>query len=192
MGCFACIVACKDWHDVPAGPVSWIRIKTIEKGRYPDLSVSFLPQLCVHCASPACAAVCPADAITKRGEDGVVVVDSEACLGSTCGLCLDECPYGAPQFGAEEDAKMQKCDLCIERISIGKKPICVSSCPMYALDAGPLDELWAKYGKCREIEGFEYSENVIPSIVFTPRKNSGNSRIRKIEIAPSVKTATSG
>ena len=31
-GCFACVVACKDWHDVPAGPASWIRVKTVEKG----------------------------------------------------------------------------------------------------------------------------------------------------------------
>ena len=31
-GCYTCIVACKDWHDVPAGPASWMRLKTVEKG----------------------------------------------------------------------------------------------------------------------------------------------------------------
>ena len=25
-GCYACIVACKDWNDVPPGPASWMRV----------------------------------------------------------------------------------------------------------------------------------------------------------------------
>ena len=25
-GCYACVVACKDWHDIPAGPASWMRV----------------------------------------------------------------------------------------------------------------------------------------------------------------------
>ena len=38
MGCFTCVVACRDWHDVPAGPASYIRLTTVEKGRCPELS----------------------------------------------------------------------------------------------------------------------------------------------------------
>jgi len=38
-GCFTCVVACKDWHDVPPGPASWMRVTTVEKGKYPDLFV---------------------------------------------------------------------------------------------------------------------------------------------------------
>jgi len=41
IGCFTCIVACKDWHDIPAGPASWRWVHTIEKGKYPELFVSF-------------------------------------------------------------------------------------------------------------------------------------------------------
>jgi anaerobic dimethyl sulfoxide reductase subunit B (iron-sulfur subunit) len=26
-GCYTCAVACKDWHDVPAGPASWMRVE---------------------------------------------------------------------------------------------------------------------------------------------------------------------
>ncbi|UCC59478.1 MAG: 4Fe-4S dicluster domain-containing protein, partial [Dehalococcoidia bacterium] len=139
-GCYTCIVACKDWHDVPAGPASWRRVATIEEGEFPDLFVAFYTSSCYHCAEPACVAACPAGAITKRQEDGVVLVDREKCLGKDqCDLCLQACTYKAPQFGAEPNAKMQMCNLCPDRLEEGKKPICVAGCPMRALDAGPID-----------------------------------------------------
>jgi len=165
--CLTCVVACKDWHNIPAGPVSRIRIKTVEEGRYPQLHVSFLLQCCFHCAGPSCVAACPVRAIRKREDNGVVIVDQEACLGKeSCGLCSKECPYDAPQFGAEENAKMQKCDFCVERLTQGLKPICVAACPMRALDAGPLDELMRKYGKVRAAEAFAFSSKIEPSVIF--------------------------
>ena len=114
-GCLTCIVACKDYNNVAAGPASWRRVTTIEKGKYPDLFVAFLSAACYHCLEPACVIACPADAISKRASDGIVLVDREACLGKDhCAMCLDACPYKAPQFGAEENAKMQKCNFCID------------------------------------------------------------------------------
>ncbi len=121
-GCFTCIVACKDWNDVDAGPASWRRVISMEKGRYPDLFVGFLSATCYHCLEPACVPACPADAISKRDLDGVVVVDREACLGKdNCSMCLEACPYDAPQFGAENNAKMQKCHFCLDRLAENKK-----------------------------------------------------------------------
>jgi len=144
-----------------------MRLSCIEKGKFPDLFVAYLAQPCFHCAEPSCLAACPVNAITKREEDGVVVVDREACLGEeACGLCEEACPYDSPQFGPEPDARVQKCDLCLERWAEGKKPVCVEGCPMRALDAGPLNELRAKYGDVREAEGFVYSEAAKPSVVF--------------------------
>ena len=35
-GCGACQVACKDWNDIPAGPVKWMRVLYTEKGEYPE------------------------------------------------------------------------------------------------------------------------------------------------------------
>ena len=72
-------------------------------------------------------------------------------------------------FGPEEDARMQKCDLCLERLEQGKQTICVEACPMYALDVGPLDELKARYGEVVEAEGFKYSERFKPSVIFKPK-----------------------
>jgi len=171
-GCYACIVACKDWHDVPAGPASWIRVLANEGGTYPHPTLSYLFNTCFHCAHPPCVPACPVGAITKRKEDGIVVVDRETCLGNvTCSrLCLEACPHDAPQFGAESGAKMQKCDLCLERWVEGKMPICVEGCQMRALDAGPLDELKDRYGDHQEAEGFVCSRGVTPSVVFNTRK----------------------
>jgi len=168
--CLACVVACKDWHDIPAGPASWMKVVTIEEGLYPQLRVSFLVQCCFHCAAPGCVAVCPTQAIQKRTEDGIVVVSPELCLGKDqCHQCREACPYSAPQFGAEENSKMQKCDLCLERLRKGLKPICVAACPMRALDAGPMEELISKHKGTREAVGLAFSHELKPSIVFRSR-----------------------
>jgi Fe-S-cluster-containing dehydrogenase component len=79
---------------------------------------------------------------------------------------------------------MQKCDLCIDRWAEGKKPVCVSSCPVQALDAGPMDELRAKYGDAGEAEGFTYSASLVPSIIFKPKKDARNLSVGKIEVMP--------
>ncbi len=182
INCRVCVVACKDWHDVPAGPASYIRMVTVEKGRCPDVSTHSIFVTCYHCARPACITACPVDAISKRDEDGVVVVDRDVCIG--CGLCREECPYQAPQFGAEEEARMQKCDFCLDRLQENKKPICVDACIMHALDAGPIEELEEKYGCLREAEGFVYSYQLVPSIIFKPKKDSKNLATKKIIVSP--------
>jgi len=163
-------VACKDWHDVPAGRVNWRWIARVEKGRFPQVFVAFNSLSCLHCAEPDCLAACPADAIHKRTEDGIVTVSQEACLGKQkCGLCLEACPYDAPQFGKTTDAKMEKCHFCIERWQEGKKPICVEACPMRALDAGPIHEIEAIYGTRQEVEGFQFDQSNKPSVIFKAR-----------------------
>ncbi len=90
-GCFACAIACKDWHDIPAGPARWMRVLYKEEGNYPDLFVSHMVTPCYHCAEPVCAFVCPNEAISKRDEDGIVVVDREKCRGDKpCGIIDEE------------------------------------------------------------------------------------------------------
>jgi NADPH-dependent glutamate synthase beta subunit-like oxidoreductase len=86
-GCFTCSVACKDWHDTPAGPASWMRIHYREEGNYPKLFVSHVAAPCYHCAEPVCAYVCPNEALTKREDDGIVLVDRDKCRGDKpCGI----------------------------------------------------------------------------------------------------------
>ncbi|HEA0434021.1 TPA: dimethyl sulfoxide reductase subunit B, partial [Salmonella enterica] len=72
-------------------------------------------------------------------------------LSISCNHCEDPactkvCPYGAPQYNAAK-GHMTKCDGCYDRVAEGKKPICVESCPLRALDFGPIDELRKKHGE---------------------------------------------
>lgn len=169
IGCYSCAVACKDWHDVPEGPSNWISIKTIEKGIFPNVFLGFLISTCYHCADPSCIKVCPTKAIIKR-DDGIVEVITDRCVGKKCSLCLEACVYDAPQFREGENARMEKCDFCIERGQNGKKPICVAACKTRALDSGPIDQLKTKYGKNTNAEGFSYHPIMKPSILFKPKQ----------------------
>ena len=116
--------------------------------------------------------------ITKLDSLGVEVLnaaDVEESLDvftgkDNCALfCREACPYDGPHFGEEENAKMQKCNFCLDRLAENKDPICVGACIMRALDAGPLDEMIAKYGDIKEAEGFTYSDENKPSIIFKPK-----------------------
>ena len=168
--CMTCVVACKDWHNIPAGDVFWRCVISLEEGEFPDINVSFLSTSCYHCEDAPCLSECPAGAILKRDADGIVIVDKEVCLGrDQCGACREACPYGVPQFGSEPDAKMQKCDLCAERWDEEKKPICVEACPMRALDAGPMDELRSKYGSGLTTKGFARYNECSPAVIFKQR-----------------------
>ena len=128
----------------------------------------FLPSLsCLHCDSPICVSSCPTGALRKRNEDGIVTADKEICLGKEeCGQCLNACPYEAINFEEDSDAKIEKCDLCLPRIIVGDKPICVLACTTRALEVGPLNELMARYGNRQETNDFKYYSDVRPSIVF--------------------------
>ena len=171
-GCGACKVACKDWHDIPAGSINWMRILYTEKGKFPNVFVSYMTAPCFHCLEPVCGEACPANAISKRAEDGIVVVDRDACLGNEeCDVkCLKACPYNAPQFGSEKGAKMVKCNFCVDRWGEKRPPVCVEACPTRAFDAGPLEELEVKYGGIRETEDFVYSTRTKPAVLFKPKQ----------------------
>jgi len=171
-GCFTCAVACKDWNDIDAGPVHWRRVQTIEEGKFPDVFVAYFTDQCYHCGEPACIPACPTNAISKREDDGIVIVNREKCIGNDeCDTkCLKACPWDVPQFGPEAGAKMEKCDFCVSRIEDGKQTICVEACPLYALDAGPLDELKSKYGDSSATVGFRQMARFRPAVTFKPKK----------------------
>ena len=94
---------------------------------------------CVGCA--ACAHVCPADAI-KRTPDGVVQSSLKPrCIG--CTNCVYACPFGVPKYDVAID-QMMKCDMCYDRTSVGKKPMCATVCPSQALFFGTPEEIAAQ------------------------------------------------
>lgn len=137
--CFACEVACKQWHGIKAGTIKLRRVEEITTGVFPDVKRTFKSVSCMHCIKPKCIEACPEGAITKREEDGIVIMDGAKCTG--CRSCLEACAIKAPQF--REDGTMQKCDMCLDRIEQGQTPFCVSTCPTQALRWGTLEELAA-------------------------------------------------
>jgi len=163
VGCYACVVACKAEHHTPPD-VFWAKVLRSENGMYPNVARQSIPVLCMHCKEPECEKVCPTGA-TKKREDGVVVIDSELCVG--CRYCVVACPYGARHFvdkwkdyftGKDtpsseyseysrdrwlEDSDRgvaTKCDFCEERLEKGQLPACVVACPTEARTFGDLDD----------------------------------------------------
>jgi anaerobic dimethyl sulfoxide reductase subunit B len=165
-GCQACRVACKDWNDVPPGPAAWLRIQSLEKGKFPNVTVRFLLFHCFHCAEPACVKTCPSGALSKREKDGTVVLKQGLCSG--CGSCRDVCPYKAPQFRSAGEP-MEKCDACLERIEAGLKPVCVDACPQRALDFGQTEILSDLHPKAVEWAQGYPEPTSIPSLLIKPR-----------------------
>jgi anaerobic dimethyl sulfoxide reductase subunit B len=133
--CAACEVACKATNSVERG-VKWRNV-SVHWEETPTRVINIaLSQSCLHCAKPACVAICPSGAITKRKNDGVVTVDAAKCI--SCRSCEKACPYRIPKFGS--NSKMQKCNLCADRLDNNKQPICATICPADAIEVGDLQQ----------------------------------------------------
>ena len=124
IGCQSCLNACEEC-DTHRG-VSMINFDFIDRPG----GIATAAYVCWHCEDPTCAQVCPADAI-KVGEDGVVQSSLKPrCIG--CSNCVLACPFGIPKLVPEYE-QMMKCDMCYDRTSVGKKPMCATVCPSQAL-----------------------------------------------------------
>jgi len=129
-------VACKSWNGIEPG-IRWRRVLDVWRGQFPKVTNQTISYSCMHCEKPACVQICPEQAISKRTEDGIVVVNQRKCVG--CQSCAKACPFHIPQYGKAK--VMQKCDLCLERLAQGKQPSCVATCPGEALKFGTLEDL---------------------------------------------------
>lgn len=166
IGCNSCLIACKQWHDIEPGPVKWMRVFQWETGAFPNVELHHLPMLCLHCEKPVCVSACPNHALEKESRYGAVTVNPLKCTGER--KCWQACPYGAPQFAEDGKASpMTKCDMCIDRLNDGLKPICVLSCSMRALEFGLMEELKEKYGesKWHPIS----SKATLPAVIYKPK-----------------------
>jgi len=165
--CHACVVACRDWNNIDAGPVKWLRMLQWEKGAFPSTRILSVYAACYHCQKPVCVFSCASHALFKEPKYGAVLLDESLCSG--CRECWRACPYGAPQFADDvPGTKMSKCDMCYDRLEDGKKPICVEGCPGRALDFGPIDEIKGKYGDFQQLEGMPAPDATHPAIFFKP------------------------
>jgi nitrate reductase beta subunit len=85
----------------------------------------YLPRICNHCLNAGCVAACPAGAIYKRGEDGIVLVNQDKCRAWR--MCISGCPYKKVYYNWGT-GKSEKCILCFPRLETGQAPACFHSC----------------------------------------------------------------
>jgi len=140
IGCYSCVVSCKEEHFLPPG-IFWNKVLVTHKGSFPAVIKEILPIICNHCKDAACVEVCPTGASDRR-EDGIVLVDADICVG--CRACIIACPYQhrsyfkkySPYFEGEdytppeelgrrlnqlEEGTAVKCTFCVERLEEGLK-----------------------------------------------------------------------
>lgn len=127
IGCETCVIACKQENGTISG-VHYRRLHHINPEQFPGQPTLRISVSCNHCEKPACLAGCPAKAYTQV--DGIVLHHPEVCIG--CQYCIWVCPYDAPQY-AQAKGKVEKCNLCIHRLTRGLEPACVAACPTGAL-----------------------------------------------------------
>jgi DMSO reductase family type II enzyme iron-sulfur subunit len=106
-------------------------------GEYPNGYFFYLPRLCNHCTKPACLAACPRQAIYKRDEDGIVLVDQSRCRGYR--YCVAACPYKKVYFNPLA-GRSEKCIFCYPRVERGIPQACAYQCVGRARFVSYLDD----------------------------------------------------
>jgi Fe-S-cluster-containing dehydrogenase component len=162
IGCKACVQACSEC-DTHRGD-SMIHLEYVDR----QTSVQTVPVICMHCEQPTCAEVCPADAIKRTGDGVVQSASKPRCIA--CGNCVVACPFGVPELYIER-AVMMKCDMCYDRTSVGKKPMCATVCPSQALFFGTRDEVRALRPRSVANNKFQFGAQTITTrvSVMVPR-----------------------
>ena len=92
---------------------------------FEQVFMMYLPRICEHCLNPSCVSSCPSGAMYKREEDGIVLVDQNACRAWR--FCVSSCPYKKVYFNWQTN-KAEKCTLCFPRIEAGLPTICSETC----------------------------------------------------------------
>ncbi len=150
IGCRRCEQACAGAHSLPLPATlddnavfekprktSPTQLTVIDR-RMTERGPVYVKKQCMHCNQPACAAACLVKAMEKKQEGPVVW--NPNCMG--CRICMVSCPFDVPMFEYDKTApKLQKCDMCWNRLTDAKQPACVEACPTEALVFGTRRQL---------------------------------------------------
>ncbi|MCB5411537.1 4Fe-4S dicluster domain-containing protein [Pseudogemmobacter faecipullorum] len=200
VGCQACVTACKGWNDKGEGLLSdqdaygaspsgtfLNRVHSYES--LPDqgaASIINFPRSCLHCEDAPCVTVCPTGASYKRVEDGIVLVNEDACIG--CGLCAWACPYGARELD-QAAGVMKKCTLCVDRIynealpEADRQPACVRTCPTGARHFGDFADPESAVSKLSAARGgyaLMPGQNTKPVNRYLPPRAKGQAALPQL------------
>ncbi|MFI4939710.1 MAG: 4Fe-4S dicluster domain-containing protein [Burkholderiales bacterium] len=106
-------------------------------GEWPNAYFFYHARMCNHCTNPACLAACPTQAIYKREQDGIVLIDQTKCKGHR--HCIEACPYKAIYFNPVAETS-EKCIMCYPRVEKGIAPACSRQCPGRVRCFGYIDD----------------------------------------------------
>jgi Fe-S-cluster-containing dehydrogenase component len=152
IGCQACVQACGECDTHKGTPM--IHLEFIDRNQ----STQTTPVVCMHCENPTCAQVCPADAIKKTADGVVQSARKPRCIA--CSNCVLACPFGVPKMKSEFEL-MMKCDMCYDRTSEGKRPMCATVCPSQALFFGTREEIEALRPRSRAVNEFKFGREIV-------------------------------
>jgi Fe-S-cluster-containing dehydrogenase component len=135
IACRVCEMVCAETHNFPfvKGKVEPGKLRTTNETQRTVINtyntskgeVSTKNQ-CMHCNEPACAAACLTKAMYKTKE-GPVIWREDKCMG--CRYCMVSCPFDVPKFEYHSaNPRIQKCDMCYDRITKGEIPACAEAC----------------------------------------------------------------
>ena len=74
------------------------------------------------------------------------------------------CPFGVPKMMSEFDL-MMKCDMCYDRTSTGRKPMCATVCPSGALTYTTREEIERLRKRSRPVNQFQFGRQTISTKV---------------------------
>lgn len=181
IGCNACVQACSEC-DTHKGQ-ALIQLDYIDR----TSSTQTIPVVCMHCHSPTCAEVCPADAIKRTGDGIVQSARKPRCIA--CNNCVLACPFGIPKMNTEMHL-MMKCDMCYDRTSVGLKPMCASVCPSGALYFGTHEEIARLRPRSRPVNTFQFGNQTITTRVrmMVPKATT----IEFVDVTSALRDRTDG
>jgi len=135
-GCGDCMIACAQ-AKTHTDDIVHSRIQIVASDAGNELA------MCRQCGDPECVLNCPAAALAKNDDNGVIDWDESKCVD--CLLCTVGCAYGGIVYDADA-GHVIKCDLC------SGSPACVKACADGALkhvkaariynDVGNLEDLF--------------------------------------------------
>lgn len=156
IGCQSCVAACSEC-DTHRGH-SMIHLELVDRAASPQT----VPVVCMHCDTPTCAEVCPADAIKRTGDGVVQTARKPRCIA--CNNCVLACPFGVPKMNSGYEL-MMKCDMCYDRTSVGKRPMCTTVCPSGALFFGSWEEIQAMRPQSTPHNRFRFGQQEVQTKV---------------------------
>jgi formate dehydrogenase iron-sulfur subunit len=141
VGCGSCMMACREKNGLPetdAQELTANQFTIVKQTKGKDGDINYR-RMCMHCADPTCASVCPVGALHKPA-GGPVVYNADICLG--CRYCIQACPFGVPKYEWTSLApRVRKCSFCADRLAQGKINACAEACQYGATVAGDREAL---------------------------------------------------